>query len=427
MIWWDREFVKLTVQVQIELFMDTRYVDDIDVALPPVAPGARYVEGEIKIIEGKIEEDQITEEDERTMKLLQTIGNSIHSSIQLEIDYPSRYEDKKMPTLDLKLWVAEVDGTTKIFHEHYTKPMATKAVLDSRSAMAWSAKRTILTQEALRIMLNCSRDLPWKIFAEHLTHYSARMQYSGYKQSFRVQVIKSAINAYEVLREEERNGKRPLYRPKTWKAIEREQERKIKKLDWYKKGGNKSVMFVPYTPGSILQKLYTDEVRKSELPIKIVERAGISLKQILQKSDPFASKNCGRFDCFVCSSEGKGSCRSVGINYNIYCCDCEELQLDDEKLYHGQSSRTSYLRGTEHLTDFQHKREKSIMWKHCQSKHQGNTRSIRFRMDVVGVYHQDPMKRQIAEAVRIQTTPQNHLINDKKEYNYIQLPRASIE
>ena len=113
------------------------------------------------------------------MKLLQTIGNSIHSSIQLEIDYPSRYEDKKMPTLDLKLWVAEVDGTTKIFHEHYTKPMATKAVLDSRSAMAWNAKRTILTQEALRIMLNCSRDLPWKIFAEHLTHYSASL--SEYK------------------------------------------------------------------------------------------------------------------------------------------------------------------------------------------------------------------------------------------------------
>ena len=74
------------------------------------------------------------------------------------------------------------------------------------------------------------------------------------------------------------------------------------------------------------------------------------------------------------------------------CCDCEELQLDDEKLYHGQSSRTSYLRGTEHLTDFQHKREKSIMWKHCQKKHQGNTRGIGFRMDVVGVYNQDPMK-----------------------------------
>ena len=107
--------------------MDTIYVDDINVGLPPVTPGARYVEGEIKIIEEKIEEDQRAEEDERTMKLLQTIGNSIHSSIQLEIDYPSRYEDNKMPTLDLKLWVAEVDSTLKIFHEHYTKPMATKS------------------------------------------------------------------------------------------------------------------------------------------------------------------------------------------------------------------------------------------------------------------------------------------------------------
>ena len=47
-------------------------------------------------------------------------------------------------------------------------------------------------------------------------------------------------------------------------------------------------------------------------------------------------------------------------------------------------------------------------------------------MDIVGVYYRDAMKRQIAEAVRIQSTPQNHLMNDKSEYNYITLPRASV-
>ena len=31
-------------------------------------------------------------------------------------------------------------------------------------------------------------------------------------------------------------------------------------------------------------------------------------------------------------------------------------------------------------------------------------------MNVAGVYHGDPMKRQIAEAVRIQETPPNKLI-----------------
>ena len=61
------------------------------------------------------------------------------------------------------------------------------------------------------------------------------------------------------------------------------------------------------------------------------------------------AENCGRFDCLPCTSEGLGSCRSVGVNYDIYCCECEEI--DDEKLYHGQTARTGYIRGEEHLED----------------------------------------------------------------------------
>jgi hypothetical protein len=155
-----------------------------------------------------------------------------------------------------------------------------------------------------------------------------------------------------------------------------------------------------------------------------VEKAGVSLKRILQKSDPFGSTNCGRFDCLPCTSEGSGSCRSVGVNYDINCCDCEEI--DDEKVYHSQTVRTGYIRDEEHLDDLKKKRNKSVMWKHIKDKHQGRHREARFRMDIVGVYHNDPMKSQIAEAVRIQTNPANHLMNDKTEYNYFTLPRASV-
>ena len=45
----------------------------------------------------------------RTMKVVRDIGNSIHPSIQLGVDYPSNYEDGKMPLLDLKIWVQEGD------------------------------------------------------------------------------------------------------------------------------------------------------------------------------------------------------------------------------------------------------------------------------------------------------------------------------
>ena len=91
-------------------------------------------------------------------------------------------------------------------------------------------------------MLNCSRELPWERTEAHLTHFSAKMQYSGYEHSFRTEVIKSALHAYESLIDAERRGYRPLYRPKTWKEREREQERHAKKLNWYKKGNMKSSM-----------------------------------------------------------------------------------------------------------------------------------------------------------------------------------------
>ena len=100
--------------------------------------------------------------DKRTMMLLKAIGDSIHPSIQLEVDYPSKYADTHMPILDLKVWVQMQDGRPVIKHEHYAKAVSSKAVVAARSAFPWRDKRTVLTQDALRILLNCSRDLPWE-------------------------------------------------------------------------------------------------------------------------------------------------------------------------------------------------------------------------------------------------------------------------
>ena len=44
---------------------------------------------------------------------IKLIGNQIHKSIQLEADYPSKYDDKKVPILDLKVWVNE---DNKVIH-----------------------------------------------------------------------------------------------------------------------------------------------------------------------------------------------------------------------------------------------------------------------------------------------------------------------
>ena len=52
--------------------------------------------------EEKVGSDSLIPSDKRTMEVLREIGNSIHPSIQLEVDYPSNNEDGKMPILDLE-------------------------------------------------------------------------------------------------------------------------------------------------------------------------------------------------------------------------------------------------------------------------------------------------------------------------------------
>ena len=98
-----------------------RYVDDVNMAADELPVGTRFADGGLFADEEAIECDMLTPGDKRTMEVVKSVGNSIHWSIQLEIDCPSNHEDGKMPSLDLKLCVRDVDGTKKIVHEFYAK------------------------------------------------------------------------------------------------------------------------------------------------------------------------------------------------------------------------------------------------------------------------------------------------------------------
>ena len=85
------------------------------------------------------------------------------------VDYPSQNEDGKLPILDLKVWIErkKVEGREEeggdvwvVLHEFYFKDVASKCVINAKLTLPWNCKRTVLTQEILRILLNCSRGFP---------------------------------------------------------------------------------------------------------------------------------------------------------------------------------------------------------------------------------------------------------------------------
>ena len=267
MIWWDKEFAARLDEMSVAVRMNKRYVDDINLAVQATPPGMRYKNGQTYVDESSITEAGRVSSDERTMALIKQVGNDIHPSIQLEVDYPSKHQDGKLPVLDLKVWVESREKKTErqvgkvsvIMYEFHSKCMASKAVINARSALSWSTKRTVLTQEVLRVLINCSKLLPWERVVENVSAMVLRMQYSGYSKKFRYEVVDSALKAYKTRNEADQEGVQPLHRPKDWRKDEREQEKVRKKNDWYKRGRNEAVIFVPATPNSQLQRKYQKE------------------------------------------------------------------------------------------------------------------------------------------------------------------------
>jgi hypothetical protein len=130
-------------------------------------------------------QEEKVEDDERTKKFIKQVGDDIHHSIELEIDHPSKHVDQKLPILDMKVWIEdqekEAEGVTRttsvIMYEFYAKEVASKALVNARSALPWCTERTALTKEVLRVMMNCSRMLPWEKVVKKVEDFLLRMQY----------------------------------------------------------------------------------------------------------------------------------------------------------------------------------------------------------------------------------------------------------
>jgi hypothetical protein len=198
-----------------------------------------------------------------------------------------------------------------------------------------------------------------------------------------------------------------------------------KKLDWYKQGGFESVIFVPAPPSSDLQKMYQEAVKMSGLKIRVVERAGRSVKSYLQRSDPFRMPGCSMGDCFVCTSEGKGNCRAKGVTYEVCCVPCSNKPYPCKHRYIGETARSAYSRGREHLSDLTKRSASSALWNHCKEVHNGSM--VDFKMSVIKRYKNDAMMRQIMEPVTIESTNQIELLNTNQEWNFVSFPRVGIE
>ena len=101
------------------------------------------------VMEKKVEEDSFVPAAVRTMAELRKMADTIHLMIQLEEDHQFNHHDRKLPILDIKVWVTELEEEeekrAKLRWQYYRKPMSNWLLIPANSAMAMSIKRTSLT------------------------------------------------------------------------------------------------------------------------------------------------------------------------------------------------------------------------------------------------------------------------------------------
>ena len=419
---WDKLYLERVRNAGMEMMMYERYVDDSNqvAVIPP--PGSRYCVDQRKIVIDTNIDEHETPGDERMAKILLSIANSIMPCVVMEGDWPSKNGDKKMPILDMKVWTDQ-DGN--VLYQHYEKNVSSKTVLHAKSAHSSACKRSVHTQEIVRRLMNTSHRLGWRNeTAPVLTEYMLRMKRAGYSEKYRREVLTHALGIYDRKWAEQRNGTRPIFRPKGWKKKERREAKRSKKLNWATKDGHIAPIFVPTTPGGILAKMMrkvADEEAKEGIKFKVMEIGGRTLKSELQKSNPTASPGCGENDCIACigeSGEG-GNCRRNNVNYEIQCHLCPE---EDRPVYIGETSRNIYTRGKEHVStgrsagnredDGNEEEDASFMHRHVEQFHQGMEADFRAK---VTKQNKDSLSRQVREGVLIRRSTKK-MLNSKSEW-----------
>ena len=105
----------------------------------------------------------------------------------------------------------------KILHKHYVKPMASRLVVQRSSTISERNLRTIHTQEIIRCLANCHKDIPEEEVNEIVENYMKKLQNSGYDEKFRREVLQAGTMGFEKQKVASETGGRPLYRPRGYK------------------------------------------------------------------------------------------------------------------------------------------------------------------------------------------------------------------
>ena len=220
MIDWDKKILEKLHKLDIIPEIYTRFKDDIEIVTESLQKGSKLDEEKICIDENKKKDDENKSDSKLTMEIIQEVANSVDPMINLTVETPCNFKNGKLPVLDIQVNINKKE-MNRIDFEFFEKKTKNPLVILANSALSWSKKRTILTQEGLRRLRNTKRELGSEVQNGYLNLFMLKLKRSGYSQKFRKEIADSILKAYKKMLEEDTAGAKPLYCSRDWNKEER--------------------------------------------------------------------------------------------------------------------------------------------------------------------------------------------------------------
>ena len=427
----------------INIWLNSRYMDDGRTAMPPIKPGWRWCEGALMYSIRWEREDQELSGIEITKRVMLETLNLVEQYLKFTIETEEDFSDGWLPTLDMKI---RVDGSNHIVHGFFEKPTNSNVTLQRRTAMGEDSKMQILSNDLIRRLKNSAEELGNGAKVTIVDDYSQKLLNSGFRGEQLQRIIINGIKGYEsrVKRCVEQGTK--LHRSSTDSQGARVRRKLLAKSCWFKKRRKreeydnkeqsrgtgfkcstrgskynkelevKSIIFVEQSPKGELAKRLRESLKDMEqtlgFRVKVVERTGRSLGSKFPLSNLWNGSKCGRGDCTTCEQGGEEElpdCTKQNLVYENVCVPCnsgargrgeqEPFKTDIPTVYVGETSRSIYERSREHWEGARKGNNKNHMARHQVLEHGGEP-APDFQMKIKG-YYKTALARQVAEAVFI--------------------------
>ena len=204
----------------------------------------------------------------------------------------------------------------------------------------------------------------------------------------------------------------------------------LKKAAWFRPSD--AVLFCPATPNSELasrwRKVVEEEGRRLGGKVRVVERAGMSLRRQLVRTDLSANAPCPQTDCVLCITNpgvwGGLKHHRSGSLYTGSCTICPDDNFT--AIYTGESGYSGYSRTKEHAACIRSRDQTNAFSKHLREYHptrEGELRAFTFR--VLRTFSK-PLLRLIWEAVKIHGTEATFIMNSRAEWHQPAIDRVVV-